>query len=141
MKEVSVIQIRGRHPLIEHQPTIVQILRRTAADVEPTLLDIYTSTEAVLFLGTPHRGSGKGNIGEVVRKIVSVSGFDTTDQNIRALQVNSAELELIHELFMNLYDRNDRHFKVLTFQEAKGMVGISYLKLNERVSSCERLAS
>jgi hypothetical protein len=111
----------------------LQVIRRAAADPGPTLLDIYTSTEAVLFLGTPHRGSSKADIAEVVRKIVSVSGFDTTDKNIRALQVNSTELELIHELFMKLYEQKDRQFKVLTFQEAKGVVGISYLKLNERV--------
>lgn len=126
---------------MEHQPIILQVLRRASTDVEPTLLDIYTSTKAILFLGTPHRGSGKAEIAEVVRKIVSVSGFDTTDQNIRALRVNSTELELIHELFMEVYDRKDRHFKVLTFQEAKGVAGISYLKLNERVSSHERPAS
>ena len=97
------------------------------------MLNIYTSTEGILFLGTPHRGSNKAGIAEVVRKIVSVSGFDTTDQNIRALRVDSAELEFIHELFMKLYDQKDRHFKVLTFQEAKGVAGVSYLKLNERV--------
>ncbi|KAI9704748.1 MAG: hypothetical protein M1836_006528 [Candelina mexicana] len=34
---------------------------------------------------------------------------------------------------MRLYEQEDRQFKVLTFQEAKGVVGISYLKLNERV--------
>jgi hypothetical protein len=34
---------------------------------------------------------------------------------------------------MKLYDQKDRHFKVLTFQEAKGVAGVSYLKLNERV--------
>jgi hypothetical protein len=64
-----------------------------------------------------------------------VSGFDTTDKNIRALQVDSTELELLHELFMKMYDQKDRHFKVLTFQEAKGIAGINYLKLNEKVSS------
>lgn len=97
--------------------------------------DIYASTKAILFLGTPHRGSGKAGIAEVVRKIVSVSGFDTTNQNIRSLQIDSTELELIHELFMRLYGQKDCHFKVLTFQEAKGVTGISYLKMNERVSS------
>ncbi|KAI9717630.1 MAG: hypothetical protein M1812_004575 [Candelaria pacifica] len=34
---------------------------------------------------------------------------------------------------MRLYEKKDRHFKALTFQEAKGVVGTSYLKLNERV--------
>jgi hypothetical protein len=113
----------------------LQVLRRAAAETDSALLDIYISTEAILFLGTPHRGSSKAGIGEVVRKIVSVSGFDTTDQNIRALQINSSELEFIHELFMKLYDQKDRRFQVLTFQEAKSVVGISYLKLNERVSN------
>ncbi|KAG9244623.1 hypothetical protein BJ878DRAFT_550029 [Calycina marina] len=109
------------------------VIRRAAADTDPTIFDIYTSLEIVTFLGTPHRGSSKAGIAETVRKIVSVSGFDTTDKNIRALQVNSTELELIHELFMKLYEQKDRQFKVLTFQEAKGISGISYLKLNERV--------
>lgn len=112
---------------------VKDVLRRAATEADPALLDIYTSVEAIIFLGTPHRGSSKAGIAEVVRKIVSVSGFDTTDQNIRALQINSAELELIHELFMKLYDQKDRRFQVLTFQEAKGVVGISYLKMNERV--------
>ena len=39
---------------------------------------------------------------------------------------------------MKLYFEQDRHFKVFTFQEAKGVIGISYLKLNERVSSCDK---
>jgi hypothetical protein len=113
----------------------LQVLRRASkADGDPLLLDIYTSTEAILFLGTPHRGSNKAGMAEVIRKIVSVSGFDATDQNIRLLEVNSGELEMIHELFMELYERRDRSFKVFTFQEARGLVGISYLKMNERVS-------
>ena len=113
---------------------ILQVLRRAATEADHSLLDIYNSTEGVIFLGTPHRGTSKTEIAEVARKIVSVSGFDTTDQNIRALQINSAELELIHELFMKVYDQKDCRFKVLTFQEAKGVVGISYLKFNELVS-------
>lgn len=118
----------------------LQVLRRAASDdTEPTLLDIYTSTKAILFLGTPHRGSGKAEIAEVVRRIISATGFDTTDQNIRALQVSSLELELFHELFMNLYNRKYRQFKVLTFQEAKGVAGINYLKLNERVGFYEKV--
>ncbi|KAF4630621.1 hypothetical protein G7Y89_g7518 [Cudoniella acicularis] len=87
---------------------VKDVLRRAAAETDPLLLNIYTSTEAIIFLGTPHRGSSKAGIAE-------------------------HELEFIHDLFMKLYDQNDRRFKVLTFQEAKGVVGISYLKLNERI--------
>jgi len=112
---------------------VKDVLHRAAYETEAPLLDIYTSTEAIIFLGTPHRGSSKAGIAEVVRRIVSASGFDTTDQNLRALQVNSTELELIHEWFMKLYEQKDRRFKVLTFQEAKGVAGTTFLKLNERV--------
>lgn len=69
-----------------------------------------------------------------MRKIVSVTGFDTADQNIRALQINSTELENILEFFRKLFELQDCRFKVLTFQEAKGVIGISYSKMNELVS-------
>ncbi len=36
---------------------------------------------------------------------------------------------------MKLYDRKDRHFEAFTFQEGKGVAGISFLKLNERVGA------
>lgn len=111
----------------------LQVLRRAASETDLLLRGIYTSTDAIIFLGTPHRGSRKAEVAEVVRKIVSVSGFDTADQNTRALHVNSSELESIHEFFMKLFDLKDCRLKVLTFQEAKGVVGISYLKLNELV--------
>ncbi|KAL9626840.1 MAG: hypothetical protein Q9204_007002, partial [Flavoplaca sp. TL-2023a] len=115
------------------------LLCRAATDADSLVHDIYSSTEAILFLGTPHRGSSKAEIAEVVRKIISVSGFDTSDQNIRALQINSFELEYIHENFMRLYERQGRHFKVLTFQEAKGVVGTSYLKFNERTINANHM--
>ncbi|KAI4267500.1 MAG: hypothetical protein LQ337_008321, partial [Flavoplaca oasis] len=115
------------------------LLCRAAIDADSLVHDIYSSTEAILFLGTPHRGSSKAEVAEVVRKIISVSGFDTSDQNIRALQINSFELEYIHENFMRLYERQGRHFKVLTFQEAKGVVGTSYLKFNERTINANHM--
>lgn len=114
----------------------IQVLRRAAAadaDSEPETLEIFTSTEAILFLGTPHRGSTKAGIAEEFRRIAAASGFDTSDHNIRALKVNSMELQLIHELFMKLYEQRNRRFQVFTFQETKGVAGISYLGLNDRV--------
>jgi hypothetical protein len=56
------------------------VLRRAGAGTEANVKDIYLPTDAILFLGTPHRGSGKAEIAEIVRRIVS--GFDTTNQNI-----------------------------------------------------------
>ncbi|PMD46365.1 hypothetical protein L207DRAFT_507281 [Hyaloscypha variabilis F] len=112
---------------------VKDVFYRAAIEDKSPVHDIFVSTVAILFLGTPHRGSDKAGIGEIVRRIASASGFDTTDHHLRALQINSPELERIHELFMKLYDERERHFKVLTFQEAKGIIGINYLKMNERV--------
>jgi hypothetical protein len=88
-----------------------------------------------VFLGTPHRGSRKAGIGEIARKIASVTGQDTFDQNLRALDVNGAELERIHEDFVKLYSRPNCNFQVKTFQESRGLLGVGYFGLNEKV--CE----
>jgi hypothetical protein len=117
------------------------VLRRAAADTESNVKDIYLSSDAILFLGTPHRGSGKAEIAGIVWRIVFVSGFDTTYQNIQALKIDNTELELIHELFMKLYGHKDRHFEIFTFQEAKGVTGVSYMKLNERSGLAQEFPS
>jgi ankyrin repeat domain-containing protein 50 len=92
------------------------------------------STKAVLFLGTPHRGSSKAETGEMLRRIASASGFSTSDKNLRALNIDSSELEGIHERFLKLRKQNQWHFETRTFQEAKGMTGLGFLGLGEKVS-------
>lgn len=107
---------------------------RAAAEPEGQLLDIYKSTKAILFLGTPHRGSSIAETGEMLRKIVSASGFSTSDRNIRALHFDSSELEGIHERFMKLKENGQWHFEIRTFQEAKGVTGLNRFGLGEKVS-------
>jgi hypothetical protein len=70
----------------------------------------------------------------MLQKIAHISGFSTNDQNIQALQINSSELEVVHERFMKLYQRNPRPFEVYTFQEAQGLTGISFLGLGGKVN-------
>lgn len=109
------------------------MLRRAADEQDRSLINIFTATAAVLFLGTPHRGSSKAETGEMLRKIAYASGFSTNNRNIRALHINSPELEIVHEGFMKLFQRNPRPFEVCTFQEAQGLAGVSYLGLGEKV--------
>jgi len=66
--------------------------------------------------------------------VSSVSRFDSSRQNTLALEVDSAELERVQRAFMKIYERQDRHFQAVTFQEGKGMIGINAFGLNERVS-------
>ncbi|RFU29824.1 hypothetical protein B7463_g6499, partial [Scytalidium lignicola] len=112
---------------------VKDVFRRAESDTDSALIDIYNSTVGIIFLGTPHRGSNKARYAEVLRKVVSAAGFDTATQNIKALHIDSTELEIIHELFMKLYMRPDRHFTIITFHEAKGIAGLGYLTMNERI--------
>jgi ankyrin repeat domain-containing protein 50 len=89
------------------------------------------STQAILFLGTPHQGSAHADIGETIRRIVSIAGFDTANQNIHALKIDSALLENCGERFQKLHNRYG--FEIHTFQEARGMKGTQILNLNEKV--------
>lgn len=93
--------------------------------------DIYLSTKAILFLGTPHRGGNLTDWGETARRIVSAAGFDTGHQNIRDLAIDSPMLEDCRERFLKLHDR--RKFEICTFQEGRGMKGTTLLGLNQKV--------
>ena len=75
--------------------------------------DIYLSTKAILFLGTPYRGGNLTDWGETARRIVSAIGFDTSYQNIRDLAIDSLMLEDCRERFFKLYNR--RKFEIYTF--------------------------
>lgn len=93
--------------------------------------DVYESTKAILFLGTPHRGCDSVGLAEISRRIVSAGGFDTNHQNIAALAVDSQILEEYHERFLKLHNR--KNFEIRTFQEALGMKGTSFANLNKKV--------
>ena len=93
--------------------------------------NIYRSTNAILFLGTPHRGGNFADWGETARRIVSAVGFDTSHQNIRDLAIDSPMLEDCRERFFKLHNR--RKFEICTFQEGCGMKGTSLLGLNQKV--------
>jgi hypothetical protein len=93
--------------------------------------NIYESTNAILFLGTPHRGGNFADWGETARRIVSAAGFDTGHQNIRDLVIDSPMLEDYRERFFKLHNR--RKFEICTFQEGRGMKGATLLGLNQKV--------
>ena len=93
--------------------------------------DVYRSSSAILFLGTPHRGSDHASLGNTIRRIVSVVGFDTHDQILQALQPGSEILELVREEFCEIW--RERGFTVRTFQESRGIAGVR--DLNDKVRS------
>jgi protein SERAC1 len=93
--------------------------------------DLFTYTNAILFLGTPHAGSQFADVGDTLRRIVTAVGFDTASQNLSTLKPDSALLDQCREDFHMLYKRG--RFEVYTFQEAYGMKGVGFAGLNDKV--------
>jgi len=88
-----------------------------------------SSLSAITFLGTPHRGSGYAQLGEVIRRVAAATGVDTSNRNLRTLRFDSPELETVREEFTRQWRQG--RFVVKTFQEAKGFKG--FQGLNEKV--------
>lgn len=106
------------------------ILRASESEIERER-NVYNSTKAVLFLGTPHRGGNFVAYGEIARRVVGAIGYDTNSKNIRDLAIDSLVLEDLHERFLKLYRR--KKIEICTFQESRGMIGSSLLNLNQKV--------
>jgi hypothetical protein len=92
--------------------------------------DLFESTKAVLFLGTPHAGSPFAGMGDTLRGIVKAVGFSTANQNLRDLNPDSAMLEQCRVNFQTLHRRGG--FEVYTFQEELGMTGIGIAKADNK---------
>jgi hypothetical protein len=87
-------------------------------------------TKCVIFLGTPHRGSGMAGWGELALNIANAALQSSNKPLLSALAVDSAVLDNMHEDFLRLL--HNHPLKVHSFQEARGMSGIR--GLNEKVN-------
>lgn len=109
--------------------TTPQALRRAETAEDHALRDFQHSLYAIIFLGTPHRGSGYAPVGEVVRRIVAATGLDTSNRNLRTLHYDSPELESSREEFSRQWRQG--RFIVKTFQEARGFKSLQ--GLNDKI--------
>ena len=73
------------------------------------------NTRAVVFLGTPHRGSAAAGVAEIARKVASMLMMDTNVEILDSLSLKNSDLERCQEIFSSLWHKYD--FKVKTFQE------------------------
>ncbi|EFX03482.1 hypothetical protein CMQ_410 [Grosmannia clavigera kw1407] len=98
-----------------------EALRRSkAARLEDQdLRDMYECTYAIVFFGTPHRGSSYAKIGLVAERIVKTVGFAANDKLLRDLKPDGTHLEILREDFSTMLE--DRAFKVYSFQEGQGL--------------------
>lgn len=112
---------------------VKEVLRRSELSSENSVRDIICSTSAIIFMGTPHRGSpGLANLGEVVRRTAStVLRVDSNATILRTLGCDSPELELCRESFAAQWRRFD--FRVKTFQEALAIGGVGIGRYSDKV--------
>ena len=84
-------------------------------ETKPLLAPIFPATKGIIFLGTPHRGSGKTSLARVVASIAQVALQSTNSDLIRDLERDSQTLDRIRDSFSGILDR--RTLTVWSFEE------------------------
>ena len=79
-------------------------------------------TKLIMFLGTPHRGSGYAGWGQIASNLARLAQQDSNKKILETLEVNSEILDNIHEDFKAAVSKGG--IKVHSFQEARGMFGM-----------------
>jgi hypothetical protein len=92
---------------------------------------VFPATSAIIFLGTPHRGSDYADWGTIAINIAKAALLDTNGAIVKKLKVNSSDLDILRETF-SVMMRGSR-FKVYTFQESQELVRVK--GLSGKVSS------
>ena len=104
-----------------------EALRRSwrADAYEADLKAVYTSTKAIIFMGTPHRGSDYAPWGIIARNVAVAAGFDANDRLLEDLRADSTMLDLLRDEFGKML--KEEQFRVYTFMEGKGLKGVQGL--------------
>jgi protein SERAC1 len=76
---------------------------------------IFNATKGVVFLGTPHRGTGHASLASIIVTIARLSLKDTNDSIVRVLEHRSETLARIADPFNRMVTR--REVKVFSFVE------------------------
>jgi hypothetical protein len=79
------------------------------------LASIYQATYAVVFFGTPHRGSEKASLGVIAATVCKAIGKETNTSLLRSLETSSEILVRISEAFAKLLA--NREVRVHSFLE------------------------
>ncbi|CAH0055293.1 unnamed protein product [Clonostachys solani] len=110
-----------------------KVLRRSELSEENGIRDILDCSAAVIFLGTPHRGSpGLASTADTVRMVAqAILRVDANAAVLRSLGVDSPELEICHQSFMTQW--RTRGIRVKTFQEAEAMHGVNFGLMNDKI--------
>jgi hypothetical protein len=110
---------------------VKELLSYADASKEREFLEIVEDLSAVVFLGTPHRGSDAAGIADIARRVVSALRIDTSPAILDSLGLRNDDLIRSQQSFARIWD--ERRFEVKTFQESKGITGVNVGILNDLV--------
>jgi len=80
------------------------------------------SCRGVVFLGAPHRDTGKASIGQIAAKAAAAIQPSLTNEVIRELERSSDILDQLNDAFVKYMERRGGTFKAITFYEQPEMV-------------------
>jgi hypothetical protein len=86
----------------------------------PYLARIISATRGIIFLGTPHRGSGATSLASAIATVVQVTLSTANRTLIRDLEKDSQILDRIRDSFSRLMEK--RTFTVWSFVEELPMI-------------------
>ncbi|CAO2650032.1 Nn.00g013240.m01.CDS01 [Neocucurbitaria sp. VM-36] len=99
-------------------------LSAESSSANEDLQDIFKSTNAILFFGTPHRGSLWTNTGLIISRFASAVGFSVSNNDLETLKPNNAMLEILRDDFTKRLD-DSKDLQVTSFQETLGFKGVN----------------
>ena len=91
-------------------------------DTQPHLARIFSATRGIIFLGTPHRGSGLSSLAKVAASVAQVALQTVNDNLIRDLERDSQTLDRIRDSFSRILAR--RTFTIWSFVEELSTPGV-----------------
>ena len=94
-------------------------LRRAKTSLLPNFQGLHQRTRCVIFLGTPHRGSGKTGWGQIASNLATYALMDTNKALLDGLVVNSEILDSNNTEFMKIVHTDG--LLIHSFQEGRGL--------------------
>lgn len=91
-------------------------------DALPHLARIFSATRGVVFLGTPHRGSGLASLTKVVASVAQIALQNVNDNLFRELERDSSTLDRIRDRFSRILDK--RVVTIWSFVEELTTTGV-----------------
>jgi protein SERAC1 len=91
-------------------------------DTQPHLARIFSAARGIIFLGTPHRGSGLSSLAKVAASVAQVALQTVNDTLIRDLERDSQTLDRIRDSFSRSLAR--RAFTIWSFVEELSTPGV-----------------